>query len=61
MQRHDPVREFEISSRGMQALDREAHQPQTELHRRIIEARDQSRRNDLNALLALIDTTIAVA
>ena len=61
MLRHDPVREFEISTRGKAALDREAHQPQTEFHRRVIEARNRSRRHDLDALLARIDATIRAA
>ena len=61
MLRHDPAREFEISNRGNQAIDREAHQPQTELHRRVIEARKRSQRHDLDALLARIDATLAAA
>lgn len=58
---HDPIRDFEISDRGSAALDREARQPQTELHRRFIEARDRSRRHNLESLLHRIDATIAAA
>lgn len=58
---HDPVRELEMTERSWQAMTREARQPQTELHRRIIDARNRARSNDLDALLRRIAATLSAA
>jgi hypothetical protein len=48
-----------MTERSWQASNREASQPQTELHRRIIEARNQARSITTDALLSRITATLS--
>ncbi|MDH3260834.1 MAG: hypothetical protein OEM84_07675 [Acidimicrobiia bacterium] len=59
MPRHDPLPELELTERSWQAINREASQPRTELHRRIIEARNRARHNETDTLLHRIDATLS--
>ena len=59
MPRHDPARELEMTERGWLAINREARQPQTELHRRVIEARNQARHRETDVLLRRITATLS--
>ena len=59
MPRHDPARELEITERSCLAIHREACHPQAELHRRIIEARNQARHHKTDTLLQRITATLS--
>ena len=61
MPRHDPARELEMTERSRQAIDREARQPQIELHRRCIEARNRARHNATDSLLHRITATLSAS
>ncbi len=57
--RHDPARELEMTERCWLASAREARQPQIELHRRVIQARNQARIHETNSLLRRITATLS--
>ncbi len=61
MATYDPVQELEITERSWQAMAREARQPHNELHRRIIDARNQARYDGTDALLRRITATLSAA
>ena len=61
MERFDPTREIELSVRSVHALDGEQGAPQLELFRRVVEARKQARRRNLDLLFARIDSALRSA
>ena len=61
MVRHDPISEAEISERSFEAMSREAEALFVELHKRIIEARNQARFSELDNVLGRIDSVLHAA
>ena len=59
MPRHDASQELEMTERSRHAIDREARHPQSEVHRRFIQARNRALSNSTDNLLARIATTLS--
>ncbi len=58
---YDPATELEITRRTIEAMAREARHPRIELHRRVIEARNQARSLSAEDLLRRISDTLTAA